>query len=187
MNKIIWGNCLRRQRLDFLELEVHSFSDFCEIWNRDGNMSGPLFSWSNCFFCPHLLFCLFSESCLLVCEMLNFCISITATWINWFVAELLHQKKRGTKIISHLDGFFFSETWDWLYVMWNTVWPRTIIFGFLILIQRAIRNLDAQKCWRRGIGTDRKTQVPIICVLLPYERQFVVFFAFFNSGGDRMF
>lgn len=170
MNRIIWGNRLWWETLDFLGLEIHFCSDFCEIWHHDAYMSGHLFSWSNSFFYPHILFCLFSESCLLVCETLNFCISITATWINWFVAELLHQKKRRTKIISHFDGFFFWNLRDWFYAMWNIVWPIMNIFGFLILIQRAIRNLEAYKCWRRGSGTDTKTQVPITWFLLPYER-----------------
>lgn len=119
MNRYIWGNCLWQQRVDSLEQEGHFFSGFCEIWNHVSYIFGPLFSWSNSFFRSHLVFCLFYECCLLGCEMLDFRNSITATWINWFVGELLHQKK-GTKIISHLDGFFFSwNLRDWFYIMWK--------------------------------------------------------------------
>lgn len=129
MNRIL---CLWQQRLGCLEQDLHSFSDSCEIWNDDTCKSGPPFCWNNSSFgSPHLLFWFFPKSCLLVCEMLNFFISIIATLINWFVAELLHQKKK-KELPNHFSSNLFSlkqNPRDWFYVMWNIVWAVTNIFG----------------------------------------------------------
>jgi len=150
-----------QRSLDFLEQEIHSFFNSCEIWNYNACKSGHLFGWKSSSLCPHLLFCFFWILSPGMWNAQHF--HLHYSHINKLIcSHATASEKRASKNISYLSFFPETNLRDWFYVMWNIVWAVANKSVFLMLTQRAIRNSETQTH-----GTDMKPQLPMVWLSLP--------------------